>query len=74
MTFNVTIGSPPYLEGLAAQLEIDYKGGVAIPIEVFHEDGRLRMTVFPTGNEENWSFDVADLVEALGRAMARLGV
>jgi hypothetical protein len=74
MAFKVTIGSPPYLDDLAAQLEVDYKGGVAIPFEMFREAGRLRLSVFPTGNDENWTFDVADLLEALGSAMARLGV
>jgi hypothetical protein len=74
MPFKVLLASPPDIEGMAAQLEIDYKGGVAVPIEVFHKDGRLHVTVFPTGNDENWTFELADLMEALGRAMVRLGV
>lgn len=74
MEFNVVIGSPPYLDEIAAQLEVEYGGGVGIPFEVFRDEGRLKVTVFPTGTGENWVFDVADLVEALGVAMARLSV
>ena len=77
MPIEIALVSPPYLEGLAAQFVIEMEGGVAIPVEVFRDDdnnGKLRMTVFPKGNDENWEFDVSEFLVALSSALVRLSV
>jgi len=71
--FDISLASPPNREELVAEILLRSEASVDQPAEVFRSDGRVMLALYPRGDGDPWEFPLADFVEAIGRAMARLG-
>lgn len=73
-TFDIGIAGVPYREGPVAQICVTHRDppSVDIPAEVYREDGKLMIELFPRRGEDSWELPLPDFLEAIGKAMSVL--
>ena len=71
--FEIAYVYPPEHEGRVIELSVkDPGGGVSIPVDVYHEDGEVMITIFGRQGGRDWTWRVEDFRGAIDAAVQAL--
>jgi hypothetical protein len=59
---------------MVAEFNVVHDDSVEIPAEVYESDGKLKMTIYDRDGGIAWEYDVSDFLQALGKAIAVIGM
>jgi hypothetical protein len=71
--FEISLTGPPNREELVAEIELRGPSSIDQPAEIFKSGGRIMLALYPRADGEPWEFPLAEFLEAIGGATARLG-